>query len=397
MNDQERRSSIRGNITLALISTLVAVLILSAVGEVMVRYRERNRDSTPGTMPLLFYKHERLGHALVRDYDYFGWARINRDGFRGEPLVDRDSTTLRIVAIGGSTTFDSQVSGNDRTWPARLQYWLRASAPDLGVEVVNAGTPGYRVIDNSIRLLTELPKYCPDLIILYHAHNDLIRSLRGDGGGKPGNVTSAVTQRPGEVEALTPWTRWLSRHSLLYTKLRTRLKVIGRTGEGSPEGLADGRREVGSSPPGGEDARVVRGANEFERDVGAFLAIAQASGIPVLVVEVVAMGSPAARDDAEESRILSRYYGQPAATVAAGYEAFRRAAESAARDYGVAFLPTTDFGLDGKEWYAEDDAIHFNDAGANRFGEALADALLASPELRGLEATRTACRHAARP
>ncbi len=155
-------------------------------------------------MPLLFYRQVRLGHGLVRNYSYFDWVHVNRQGFRGSDVaLDKPCGATRIIAVGGSTTFDTFVSRDEAAWPARLQMWLRQLAPQRPVEVINAGVPGYRVIDDLIRLEIELYQYQPDIIILYQGHNDLFAALgHGTSGPPPGIDT------PWEMPVVTPWRHW---------------------------------------------------------------------------------------------------------------------------------------------------------------------------------------------
>src|SRR5438128_11677725 len=94
----------RGNLLLALGSTILSLALVIGVGEFAVRYHERHRDTVPGTMPFLYYRHSRLGSGLVGDTNYFGWVGTNRQGFRGPELVeDHREGVLRIVAVGGLT------------------------------------------------------------------------------------------------------------------------------------------------------------------------------------------------------------------------------------------------------------------------------------------------------
>ena len=161
-------------ILIATVSVTFAMALSSLLGEALVRRREHSRNDVPGSITMLYYQHKRLGHGLVRNTDYFGWMRINRHGFRGSDMpIQKPAETHRIMVIGGSTTFDTQVSSDERTWPARLQYWLNHRDRGFPVEIVNAGVPGYRVIDHLIRLQTDLYRFQPDLIILYVGHNDI--------------------------------------------------------------------------------------------------------------------------------------------------------------------------------------------------------------------------------
>lgn len=170
------------------------------MGEAALRIYERRRATVPGTRPFLYYPHARLRYALVRDADYYRWAHVNARGFRGRDVaLQKADGALRIIVVGASTVFETTVSGDDRAWPTRLQHWLTELRPGLGVEVINAGVPGYRLLDNLIRLETELYRYRPDVIISYEVHNDLYAALRA---GREDDVPDART--PDEISLLTP-------------------------------------------------------------------------------------------------------------------------------------------------------------------------------------------------
>ena len=63
---------------------------------------------------------------------------INRHGFRGRDVeVPKPAGVLRMVCIGGSTTFDGLT--DDHTYPALLEAKLRAMLDTDRIEVVNAG------------------------------------------------------------------------------------------------------------------------------------------------------------------------------------------------------------------------------------------------------------------
>ncbi len=363
---------------------------MALVGEAAVRYRERHRTALAGTMPLLYYRHGRLGHALVRNFDYFGWVHINREGFRGpEVAVAKPPGALRIMAIGSSTTFDPTVSGDQATWPARLQFWLRQLASDQAIEVINAGVPGYRVEDDLIRLETDLFRYRPDVIILYEGHNDLSAALRRGRG-----QDMSDTDTPGEVPVVTPWGHWLSRHSLLYGKLAERLIVLRY--------VSAGRHALTRAQAAGpSDEEIIEsGARQFERDLTFFLTAARSLGVRVVIpamVHVSGVGTEAERD----STLWHEWsYTVPFAspeTVLRGYVRYNAVLHEAAGRFSATWVPTDSFGLAGLELYARGDPIHFNDRGADRMARRLADALVASGVLNPHRTPRGATRAAAGP
>jgi lysophospholipase L1-like esterase len=360
-------------VALAVGVTLAAFVVLASVAEVASRYRERHRTTVPGTMPMLFYRHVRLRHALVRNLDYFGWIHVNGQGFRGpEVVVKKAPRALRIMAVGSSTTFDPGV-GDQATWPARLQLWLNRRVGDRPVEVINAGVPGYFVIDDVIRLETELFQYKPDVIVLYEGHNDLFSALRR-GRETPGPVTDT----PSEVQPVTPWGHWLSRHSLLYGKLVERVKAL-RFG-------ATGRRALANAQTAGlsDDEIIEWGARQFERDLSTFLSVARTLGIRVVIPEMVqasGVGAVAEQDSGlvREWRQAVPFASPP--TVLRGYLRYNAELRAVAERFGATYVPTGLFGLAGSEWYQAGDPIHFNDRGAERMAQRLAEALAASPAL----------------
>jgi lysophospholipase L1-like esterase len=362
----------RKKLLLALGTFTFALLGSALVGELALRRFERTRRSVPETLPYLYYQHERLRYALVRNSSYYGWAHVDAQGFRGRENVSvpKPMGVFRVIAVGGSTTFDTTVSGDLRAWPARLRSYLRELAPDKQVEVVNAGVPGYRNVDNLIRLETDLYRYQPDVIILYEVHNDFYAALREvSDGPRP------ATDTPDEMPVVTPWGRWLSRNSLLYLKLETLSKVV-RFKRASRRSAA---------PPRDLDARVAaalgQGAAELERSLTAYVAVTNSLGIHVVMPEVVNVSGAGglAEPDPEIRRVWEINF--PFTTpevILGGYVRFNGAVRRVAGCASSAtYLPTAGFGLRGTQWYAPYDPIHYNDRGADRMGRKMAEALLA--------------------
>lgn len=275
---------------LAVIFAAVTLLVMSLLGEFVVRYREQHRSGPPGTRPTSYYRHERLRHAMVRGYDYFGWGKVNSLGLRGEEIpMEKPEGETRIMMVGGSTTFDPFVTSDDHAWPSRLQAVMDSVLPSAHVRVLNAGVPGYRVLDNLIRLQTELYQLDPDLIVLSHAHNDLNGFMRP-------RARRDVAARPGAVEPMTPWGRWLGDHSVLYGKLRTRWLAVRRDAV-EKRASREAQRESASAT----NERITRGAQLFAHDLGGFLALATNLDVPVIVLQVVHISGPGASAEPDSS------------------------------------------------------------------------------------------------
>jgi lysophospholipase L1-like esterase len=349
-------------------ATCITLLAVFVGGEILVRYREIHRATVPGTMPLLFYRHERLKHALVRNMNYFGWVHTDANGLRVTPRADPAAVpALRIIADGGSTTFDGSTGGDDRTWPARLQYWIAQFAPGAPVEVANAGVPGYRVVDNLIRLQTELYRLRPDVIILLQGHNDLFASLRYDTASPPSDPS-----RPGEITNYSFVRSWLSKHSLFYAKVQDRLNVFSFLSRGHQS------LERAAMAPATFDTRLAAGAQRFERDLRGYVAIAHALGIRVVLSTVVHVTAPTASTASgiEATTWRNAIPFAPPEVVLKGYSIYNEIIRKVANETGVVYVDARAFGLYGERFYDEGDPVHFNTEGADTMGRTLAQALI---------------------
>ena len=364
-------------LVLAGVSLVVTLVIAVGIAEYFVRQRERTRSTVPGTMPTMYYQHERLLHALVRNYDYFGWAHVGPQGFRGiaDVPVRRTAGTIRVMAIGSSTTFDIGVTADSNAWPARLERLLNAQLAPAKVEVINAGVPGYSALDDLIRLQTDLYRYQPDLIIFYEGHNDLFGTLRRTVD------LPQPTDRPDVVVAATPWAQWLARHSLLYDKLLSKGQVLTRVAKGHR--LRDDR----ARPATRFDSVLADGARDFERNVRSFVLVAKSLGLPVVIPQLVFAGDTTAAHGGPLKQEWSQAVPYTnTAHVLDGYAQFNRVLRRVAEQESLHFIPTEGFGLQSTSFYAEGDPIHFNDSGARRMAEKLAEALIALKAIPGAPA-----------
>jgi lysophospholipase L1-like esterase len=363
-----RRFSLAAKVVVIGGATCLTLLAVCAAGELSVRYRERHRATVPGTMPLLFYRHDRLGHALVRNMNYFGWVTIDSNGFRVTPGAAAGvAPKLRIFADGGSTTFDGNTGADERTWPARLQYWLTQLAPESAVEVANAGVPGYRTVDNLIRLQTELSQFRPDMVVLLQGHNDLFGALRYDTLPPPPDP-----ERPGEIQTSSFLRSWLAKHSLFYAKIQERLNVLAFRSRGR-RSLA--RAEASAAA---FDGRLAAGVERFERDLRGYIAIARALGIQVVIPALVHVTAPAdltvAGPEADAWRNAMPF--APPEIVLKGYRMYNDVIRRVADQTGAIYVDTRTFGLQGQRFYDQGDPIHFSAAGADVMGRHLAQVLL---------------------
>ncbi|MEE4186190.1 MAG: GDSL-type esterase/lipase family protein [Gammaproteobacteria bacterium] len=122
----------------------------------------------------MYYAHHYSAYALKPGYEREGFERINALGFRGadvNPIKPAD--TYRIVAVGGSTTFGVYLPWR-YSYPQQLQDVLRERFGTDRIEVVNAGLTGSTAAETYHRLPTQILPVEPDMVIVYHAFNDLL-------------------------------------------------------------------------------------------------------------------------------------------------------------------------------------------------------------------------------
>jgi lysophospholipase L1-like esterase len=236
-----------------------------------------------------------------------------------------------------------------------------------------------------IRLQTDLVRYHPDLLVLYEGHNDLFASLRSGNG-----VIPATSDTPGEIPVVTPWGHWLTRHSLLYTKLVGRLQAIQFSRLRPPAAVS----AAIAAMPGDSAAQSTNtapvatpGTDKFASDLDAFLAVAKSHGLSVVVPALVHV-SGSALDERDPHRRWMWANAVPFSsvpTVLRGYVTYNDILRTSAQKYDALFIPTADFGLAGAQFYAPDDPIHFNDRGADEMARHLAARLLERGALGGMK------------
>jgi len=101
----------------------------------------------------------------------------NSSGFRGAEFTPKSDNALRIICLGGSTTYGVSVVDNAATYPYSLKRLLNDDSRRVGwnkVEVFNLGVGGY----TSREVLTTLKLYGlplePDIVLIQSGVNDVV-------------------------------------------------------------------------------------------------------------------------------------------------------------------------------------------------------------------------------
>jgi lysophospholipase L1-like esterase len=197
---------------------VVGVIVALGLAEGAMRYWVRNLvddtrtrllyDPTLTQPDLLRYQPHQYEDYILKP----GWVsedgldRVNSFGYRGDEIeIPKPDGVFRIVALGGSTTYDTEVSDWHDAYPAQLERVLREEYGYTNVEVINGGAGGYNSWESLVNLEFRALDLEPDLVILYQNTNDVHARLvlpdtyRGDNSGH---------RRPWDAEAVRRATAW---------------------------------------------------------------------------------------------------------------------------------------------------------------------------------------------
>src|SRR5262245_25410501 len=169
---------------------LLSLAILLVGSELAVRFVDwrAGRDSSffIPEQPMewgQYMPHPYVGFVLRPGFESRAESRrrvhINSLGMRGaEMAAKKPPGTYRILCLGGSTTFGTGATADDKAYPAQLERLLNAHAAaqpggaPLHYEVGNCGVSGYSSAEDLVNLEMRLLELEPDAILLYEGAND---------------------------------------------------------------------------------------------------------------------------------------------------------------------------------------------------------------------------------
>jgi lysophospholipase L1-like esterase len=147
--------------------------------EVLLGLQYSNDHSTIRYIP-----HPYFNYVLNPQYRFpDGYRPYNSKGFR-EPEwpTTKKPETIRIVALGGSTTYGMLSRDGKDVWPAFLEGIL-ADRLDMKFEVINLGIPAYTAHEIIGVLAMLVPTLSPDIILIHIGGNDAFTAAYPDEGG----------------------------------------------------------------------------------------------------------------------------------------------------------------------------------------------------------------------
>lgn len=290
-----------------------------------------------------------------------GRIRVDSRGFRNPELeLPKPEGRVRVAFLGASTTFCAEVTSNEHTWPHLVWERLARTFPDADSDYVNAGVGGYPIEKTRVNLRARVAPLEPDLIVIYHAVNDVSVDTREEARAR------------GVYAGHADGDSWLARYSLAWYLLEKNWTLRQRQ-----RAAAAGRDRLEV------DADAL--AQGFRRRLAALVAEAREVA-PVVAVatfshRVRADQTPQEQLAACNTALYYMPYMTPAGVLAA-FDAYNRAIRAVAAETGCLLI-------DGEDEVPGDglhfaDSVHLTDRGCLAMAERVAARLLASPAVRGL-------------
>lgn len=321
---------------------VIFLVVLFALAEGAVRYRAWTKHGTSSfRVDNTYIFDESIDLRIPRPGYSTERMTINSSGFRS-PEIDRESptNTYRIAFLGASTTFSAEVSGDAKTWPALVVDQLNSSGAERQFDYINAGVPGYSVEHSQTRFESQVKPYRPNLVVIYHATNDL-SAISRDAARSAGVFTTS-----GEKGF-----SWFSNWSMLAFLVEKNLQVLFRQNnvfndqklKADPESLARPfgkslRDLVGSIKAAGADVVLVTFSTHLRRGMSA--------------------------DDQKAAAITSLFY-MPYMTPQSlldSFDAYNRAIREVAKDEGALLIDAANLIPGDDRHFA--DSVHLTDRGS---------------------------------
>lgn len=353
--------------------TLLCLAFLAAAAEGFVRLRQYLRAGYAVSQTALYRDDARLQLRVLNPNLRLGPVSINSSGFRG-PEIDtpKPPGRVRIAFLGASTTFCAEVSSDTAAWPHLVAEQLRAAYPAVSFDYVNGGVPGYIASSSLTNLKHRVAAHRPDIIVIYHATNNLSRETR----------EMAIAQGLDDA-AGSGQLSWLERHSLLWELVVKNLRVRKAQADNGGQAASPGKRKLVIDP-----ARI--GA-QFQAEMTALVkesnGVAARVAVATFSIRLRAEQTPAQQNQAAVSAFVYSPFMSTEGLLH-GFARYNGIIREVAAAEGALLI-------DGENAIPGDavhfvDTVHFTDAGSRKMAERVFLALKSDARIAALaEARRT--------
>ncbi len=348
----------RSKAVLSFFLVLVIILTLILAAEGIVRVRQYIKYGTfYGITDLYFDKNSGI-HTPLPGMKTASIS-INSLGFRGPEIeIPKPDNKLRIGFIGASTTYCAEVSNNDMVWTDLVSRGLESSIQGLSVDYINAGVPGYTTDTSLINLKKRVVPLQPDIVIIYHATNDLsgeTRALAETAGIKRTNLAAEES--------------WLGQYSLLWHLVEKNLALMMLQAPSETELLKIDPQSIG---------------DEFRQNLEKLVDVAYSNGanLVALMTFSIHLRAGMTMDQQKDAMISARYYMPylSADDLLAGFKRYNQIIREVAEKTD-ALLIEREHDIPGDPIHFND-SVHFTDKGSLLQADRVVSALVNSNEFR---------------
>jgi lysophospholipase L1-like esterase len=302
------------------------------------------------------YKKDSRGFRVLKENTTHGNIKINSSGFRGPELLNpKHHSTVRLAFVGASTTFCAEVSSNELTWPHLVWRKLQGSKLDAEFDYVNAAVPGYTVKTSLKNLQYRLKSLQPDIVVIYHATNDLSYDTRVMAIHQG---IYRISDREGDG---------ILKYSLLWSLVRKNFKIMKRRKESINEIKLEYDPRKISKRFKVKLQKLVKESQEISK-----------------LVAIATFSYKIRREQAYEEQLQNAntaLYYMPYMSIEGllnGYEEYNRIIREVAKETG-AMIIEGEMSIPGNDIYFRD-SIHFTDSGSKLMAKRVSDALLNSAD-----------------
>jgi lysophospholipase L1-like esterase len=356
----------RQKVVLSTLLVLLVVVLMLTLAEGTVRVRQWVKYGHFSHLDDIYAMDQETGLRVPRSGASTGTIHINSLGFRGPPVSQlKTAGQLRLAFLGASTTFCAEVSSDELTWPHLVSETINNNASGVTVDYVNGAVPGYTVQSSLMNLRERITPLEPDVIIIYHATNDLSRETRS-------LAEKQGIYRAGTADEMS----WLAEHSLLWFLVEKNLRLRSLR-----EKTTDMKQRLEFSPS--------QLGSQFEADLKELVTEAKKVSSMVALVtfshRIRAGQTPEQQLEAAGSALYYMPFMSPPALIDS-FARYNEIITEVARETGVLLI-------DGEELIPGDgehfnDTVHFKDAGSRAMARRVSEALLRLPALQELLAAK---------
>ena len=347
-------------LVLAVLGICIVLLLLAEAG---VRLRNKMRHGDFWGIEETYTLDRVSGLRIPVPGGRFGPILINSFGFRSPEITeDKPPGRVRVAFLGGSTTYCAEVSSNEMTWPHLVWKALHDRWPDLDIDYINAGVPGYTTRALLPALEKRVARFKPDIIVIYEATNDLSANsyeLARDQG---------VAENRPQVDDFN----WLTRHSLLALLVRKNLEIMRQ-------------QRLATSSSGKLKLDTARLDAEFREDYTNLVeASAKIANIVVTVTFAPRLRAEQSPEQRKEAAVSSLYY-MPYMTIddlVTAFAHYNQVIREVAGTHRTLLVGAESAIPADSEHYT--DSVHFTDAGSVAMAHRVASALISSAPVQAL-------------